>query len=81
MATNSAELVSECRIFKKMTFCTIYKKRGRLGKMYKLYNSNKLVYENIDISKISFCAYLSIGNSYRYIKYLNNRLNKIIKEK
>ena len=49
--------------------------------MYKLYNSNKLVYENIDISKISFCAYLSIGNSYRYIKYLNNRLNKIIKEK
>ena len=49
--------------------------------MYKLYNMNKLVYENIDISKMSFCAYLSIGNSYRYIKYLNNRFNRKIKEK
>lgn len=49
--------------------------------MHKLYNSNKLVYQNIDISKLSFWAYLSIGNSYRYIKYLNNRFNRIIKEK
>mgnify|MGYP004644585777 CR=1 FL=1 len=60
---------------------TIYRQRRRLRKMYKLYNMNKLVYENIDISKISFCAYLSIGNSYRYIKYLNNRFNRMIKEK
>ncbi len=31
--------------------------------------------------KFHFVPILSIGNSYRYIKYLNNRLNKIIKEK
>ena len=48
----------EVSITKDTFLSTIYKKRGRLGKMYKLYNRNKLVYENIDISKISFCAYL-----------------------
>lgn len=52
---------------------TIYRQRRKLRKMYKLYRSGKIYLTDLLISKVCFKAYLSIGNSYKYINYLHNR--------
>lgn len=49
---------------------TIYRQRRKIRKMYKLYYKNKIKEEDINISKTCFKAYLNIGNSKRYIGYL-----------
>ena len=47
---------------------TLYRQRRTLRKM---------IIKNIDYSQSinSFCAYLDIGNSYKYINYLKNMCN------
>lgn len=52
---------------------TIYRQRRKLRKMYKLYRDGNISFNDLIISKTCFKAYLSIGNSYKYIKYLHNR--------
>ena len=37
----------------------------------------KINVEEIKTTIVSFCAYLNMGNSYKYIKYLNDKLNKL----
>lgn len=46
---------------------TIYRKRRKLRKMI-----NKNIVNEINIVKTCFKAYLNIGNSYKYIKWLDN---------
>ena len=55
---------------------TIYRQRRKLRKMYKLYRDGKVSFNDLNISKTCFKAYLNIGNSYKYINYLHNRYNK-----
>lgn len=56
---------------------TLYRQRQKLTKMiYK-----KINVEEVKTTIVSFCAYLNIGNSYKYIKYLNDKLNKLGGEK
>lgn len=43
--------------------------------MYKLYYKNKIKEEDINISKTCYKAYLNIGNSYKYINYLEELTN------
>lgn len=46
---------------------TIYRQRRKIKKMYKNSNISK---NELDIVRMCFCAYLDIGNSYKYINYL-----------
>lgn len=41
--------------------------------MYNLYNFKIISYDALKASKISFKAYLSLGNSNKYIHYINVR--------
>ena len=41
----------------------------------------KINVEEVKTTIVSFCAYLNMGNSYKYIKYLNDKLNKLGIEK
>ena len=49
---------------------TIYRQRRKIKKMYKLYLNNKIDYKEIETIKKCFCAYLDMGNTNKYIKYL-----------
>lgn len=55
---------------------TIYRERRKVRKMYNKYLNEKIVYEEIKVVKTCFKAYLSIGNSNKYINYLDKRYNK-----
>lgn len=46
---------------------TIYRQRRKLRKMI-----NKNIVDELNIVKTCFKAYLNIGNSYKYIKMLDN---------
>lgn len=46
---------------------TIYRQRRKIKKMYK---NNNILKNELNIVRKCFCAYLDIGNSYRYINYL-----------
>lgn len=48
---------------------TIYRQRRKLRKMRR----KRVVREEMDIVKNSFKAYLNIGNSYKYIDYINRK--------
>lgn len=52
---------------------TVYRQRRKLRRMYSLYLNKKIDGDDIKISKTCFKAYLNIGNSNKYIKYLNKR--------
>ena len=41
----------------------------------------KINVEEVKTTIVSYCAYLNMGNSYKYIKYLNDKLNKLGIEK
>ena len=53
---------------------TIYRQRRKLNKMTK----KNINIEEIKTSIISFCAYLNMGNSYKYINYLKGKFKSII---
>ena len=56
---------------------TIYRQRRRLRKMYHLCNLGKISFFQLNVSKICFKAYLSIGNSYKCIRYIDLRYNNL----
>lgn len=54
---------------------TVYRQRRKLKKMI-IKNIN---IEEIKTSIVSFCAYLCLGNSYKYMKYLTEYFKRNIK--
>ena len=59
---------------------TIYRQRRKLRKMHKLYQNKDLLFEEIKVSKTCFMAYLKIGNSNKYLSYLNDRYKEVNNE-
>lgn len=55
---------------------TIYRQRRKIRKMYNKYLNKKIVYNEIKTVKTCFKAYLNIGNSNKYINYLDKRYNE-----
>ena len=49
---------------------TIYRQRRKIRRMFK----KKVNYYDIETSITSFIAYLNLGNSSKYINYLNNMI-------
>ena len=57
---------------------TIYRQRRKIRRMNNLYKMEKINYYDMKITKECFKAYLDIGNSYKFIKFLDRFLLTLI---
>ena len=68
------QLLSSGKVVNIPSKKTIYRQRRKLIKMI----HKKINVEEVKTTIVSFCAYLNMGNSYKYINYLKDKYSKIL---